>query len=299
MRDVVELFGPNFSVTMETVFTTLENTIRMLRTTGDNRAFKKKELKEQLDRLEQAIAVVFEDSLANKMDDGSSSWTPRSCQYHADFVDKLLKAKDDMISFNYDCVLDYALRAKGDGKWNPRYGYSFKLGSLGRLLTGDEYWCPTIPAKEANTAHLYKLHGSLHYQISGDEDKQKVRLKQRPYTSQYGDMQFTIIPPELHKAFDKGAFPVLWKNAAAAIHRAKHIICIGYSVPTTDMHASALFRTSVQKNSLKSLVVVNPDKNARLRTRAVFQRGLRAETKVLSFDTFEHFIAAKRNLWEI
>ena len=37
MHDVVELFGQNFEVTMETVFSTLEHTIRMLSTTGDNR----------------------------------------------------------------------------------------------------------------------------------------------------------------------------------------------------------------------------------------------------------------------
>jgi hypothetical protein len=35
MKDVVELFGPNFDSTMETVFTTLEHTIRMIKTTGE------------------------------------------------------------------------------------------------------------------------------------------------------------------------------------------------------------------------------------------------------------------------
>lgn len=63
MQDVVELFGPNFDFTMETVFTTLEHTIRMLKTTGKHRDFKVADLQAKRDRLKQAIAVILEDSL--------------------------------------------------------------------------------------------------------------------------------------------------------------------------------------------------------------------------------------------
>jgi hypothetical protein len=41
IEDTVELFGINFQVTMETVFTTLEHTARMIETTGENRDFKR------------------------------------------------------------------------------------------------------------------------------------------------------------------------------------------------------------------------------------------------------------------
>ena len=44
MNDVVQLFGQNFNVTLETVFGILEHTIRMLRVTGENRDFKKQEI---------------------------------------------------------------------------------------------------------------------------------------------------------------------------------------------------------------------------------------------------------------
>jgi hypothetical protein len=298
MEDVVDLFGQNFSVSMETVFTTLENTIRMLETTGDNREFKRTGLKDKLKRLEQAIAVVFEDSLADKDEEGHSSQKARQCEYHRCFVKDLLNKRDDIISFNYDCVLDYALKQHGDSKWNPRYGYSFKLGSRGKLLTGDDQWMPLRPAKESDTVHLYKLHGSLHFQISEDSRTSKVHLKQRPYTGQFGSMRFTIIPPEWHKAYDKGTFALLWKNAAGAIQKARNIVFIGYSLPPTDLHASALFQTSVRKSSLESLVVVNPDRDARRRIRTVLQRGLNSSTVVLSFDSLQHFVSARRGLWE-
>ena len=36
IKDTVDLFGVNFQVTMESVFTTLEQTSRMIETTGEN-----------------------------------------------------------------------------------------------------------------------------------------------------------------------------------------------------------------------------------------------------------------------
>ncbi len=299
LQDVVEVFGANFDVTVETVFTTLEHTIRMLNVTGENRAFKKQELQEKRVRLEQAIAVVLEDSLMEKDSEGHSKLTQRKCDYHDAFVAKILQARDDIITFNYDCVLDFSLKDCGSSKWNPRYAYCFDLGSRGHRLEGDNFWEPQVKAEQDGTVHLLKLHGSLHFIVSGPDDKPKVKLKQRPYTKQNGNLQFTIIPPEWHKAYDKGVFAKLWKHAADAIHGAKHIVVIGYSLPETDLHSTALFRTSLLLRKLKSLVVVNPDRHTRKRIRTVLQRGLSKDTKVLSFERFEHFLSCDRQVWEI
>lgn len=299
MEDVVELFGSNFTVTMETVFTTLEHTIRMLKVTGDNRAFKRTALREKRARLEQAIAVVLEESLAKKDDQGHSSLTPQHCDYHQKFVREILRPMDDIITFNYDCVIDHALKSFGDSKWNPRYGYGLFLGSQGHLLTGDDFWNPKTPAPKEKTVHLYKLHGSLNFYVKDDGEKPKVKLKERPYTKQHGNLKFTIIPPEWHKAYDKGFFSKLWKDAASAINSVEHIVFIGYSLPETDLHSTALFRTSLSSSGLKSLVVVNPDQPTRQRTRAVLQRGIVKTTRVLSFDSLKDFVFASRELWEI
>jgi len=66
LSDVVNLFGKNFSTTLEDVFTTLEHTIRMLKTTGDNRGYKRTVLQDMRERLLQAIAIVLEESLTKK-----------------------------------------------------------------------------------------------------------------------------------------------------------------------------------------------------------------------------------------
>jgi SIR2-like protein len=294
VRDVVEVFGQNFEVTMETVFSTLEHTVRMLRTTGENRGFRRGDLARKRDRLKQAIAVVLEDSLTERGDSGASSRRPKRCKHHEVVVRKCIRRQDDIISFNYDCVLDYALKDYGSRKWNPRYGYG--LGTRGSALKGYTAWQPKTPALSMQTVHFYKLHGSLHF---NEVQRRVVHLKQRPYTRQAGDMQFTILPPESQKAYDKGIFSELWRAAGRAIHRAKHIVVVGYSLPPTDLHSTALLRTSVRNEGLRSLVIVNPDREARQRIRAVMQRGLSPETRVLSFDYLHEFIAVERRVWRV
>ena len=298
MRDVVDLFGANFDVTMETVFTTLEQTKLMVGTTGESRDFKVKELKDRRDRLVQAVACVLEDSLTKRSPGGASTFEPRECDFHNDLIRRAAATGDDFISFNYDCLLDYALKGHGEGKWNPQFGYGFRLGR-GRVVKQAEYWRPTGKAVgKTDTIHLYKLHGSLHFVAEGPEDlPESIRLKQRPYARNYRRQQFTIIPPESNKAYDKGAFRNLWRAAAAAIHRAEHIVVIGYSLPPTDAHATALFRTSVKKERLKTIIVVNPDRAARRRIRSVLQRGFSSDTRVISFDYLPEFLALDRSEW--
>lgn len=297
-RDVVQLFGVNFSVSLETVFATLEHTIRMLRVTGSTRAYKREDLEGMRDRLLGAIAVLMEASIAEHGASGAAKLQPKECKYHRNLVTKMVESGDDIISFNYDCVIDHALRMGGSGKWNARYGYGFDLGPGGKNMKGDEAWNPKQPAVKDTTVHLYKLHGSLHFKFEGGDSK-AVALKQRPYTKQNGTPRFSIIPPESNKAYDKGLFAQLWTAAAKAISHSKHMVVIGYSLPATDLHATALFRTSVQRAGLQSLVVVNPDPEARKRTRAVLQMGLSESTRVLSFNTLPEFLATDTSVWRI
>jgi hypothetical protein len=133
---------------------------------------------------------------------------------------------------------------------------------------------------------------------SFDVTDDKVKLKRRPYTKQTGNLRFTIIPPESNKRYDQGVFKKLWYHAGQALHRARHVVIIGYSFPLTDSHANALFRISAKRGGLKSLVIVNPDREARRRAREVLKRGLSPQTRVIVFDKLAEFVAARRNLWE-
>jgi hypothetical protein len=207
-----------------------------------------------------------------------------------------MKSADEIISFNYDCLIDETLRRQGSKKWNPRYGYALTLGKRGRgsILQGDSVWSPKIPATKNKTIMLYKMHGSLHFDVTDE----KIKLKHRPYTKQHGNLRFTIIPPESNKRYHEGVFKRIWKQAGQALHRTECLVVIGYSFPLTDSHANALFRISTKREGLKSLVIVNPDRDARRRTREVLKRGLSSATRVLVFDKLSEFALANRSLWD-
>jgi hypothetical protein len=293
LKDVVELFGVNFKATLETTFTTLEHTRDIVMRTGDNRSFSKTELTKKRDRLLQALAAVFEESLCERRQ-------MLQCEYHDKLVQNLLQG-DTILSFNYDCTIDDSLRRLGDGKWNARYGYCVPLRGVGSL-TGDEEWSPENPAEKKRTVHLIKLHGSMHFDESESSDGHvRMKIKQRPYTKQRGNLHFSIVPPEWNKTAyrnENSAIPHLWKRAAKELQRATTVVVIGYSIPASDMLASALFRVGVKLEALSSLVVVNPDQAARMRAREVFKRGLHAGSRVLSFNSFKCFTEAPRELWD-
>ena len=293
IADTVGLFGTNFGATLETVFTTIEHTTRMLEATGSSREFAREDLKEKRERLMQAIAATLESALTKQVATGQASLGLLPCEYTDNLV-RLLTYEDTIISFNYDCLIDDSLKRCGDKKWHPRYGYGVPLGSHGSRLIGDKRWSPVIPGTEVNTIHLFKLQGSLNFLLSGNT----LTLKERPYTKQRGNLQFTIIPPEFQKAYNTTFFVKIWQKAASAIHRAENLIFIGYSLPEADMHAAALLRVHVSKESLKNLVVVNPDPLARKRIREVVRRGLSPKTKVYSFDTVKEFSTLPRTLWD-
>jgi len=145
--DAVDMFGTNFRLTLEAMFTTLEHTARMLEATGESRDFPKRELLDRRQRLMQAIAAVFEESLTQRREGHKelSSLTPRLCGYHERMV-KRMRQGETIISFNYDCLIDTTLREYGSEKWNAHYGYGLNLGSRGARVTGDEYWQPKTPA---------------------------------------------------------------------------------------------------------------------------------------------------------
>lgn len=300
IKSAVDLYGTNFQISLEQMYTTIEHAIQMIDVTQVEKKFTAERLKGMRRDLEQSIAAVLEDSLTESSDGGRSTHKSSSCDHHDRLVESVLRKNDAIISFNYDCVIDSSLKRKGGGKWSPRYGYGFKLGSHGKLLTGDDHWRPHELHEPQETVKLYKLHGSLHFQFTpkqGAKETIQVTLKQRPYNFQRDQMRFNIIPPAWNKVYGEQPFRTLWKGASDELAKTFDLVFIGYSMPPTDLHATSLFRTSVSKK-LKSLVVVNPDKGARQRIRSTFEAQLTNTTKVLSFESWQSFLACNRAVWD-
>ena len=300
IKGLVEWFGSNYSLGMEQVFCHLEHAERMLKHLKKEAGSDAQKVMELKKDLIQSIAIILGESLTEVKDGGKGSYKLRECEWHDQLVRELTDVGDAFITFNYDCVLDDSLRRVGGGKWNPHYGYMFKLGAKGKGLTGDSHWTPSVGAAPGRdkTVQVHKVHGSLHFQ----ELKDAMKLKPRPYgnpRAASGDMHFSIIPPESSKSYDEGRFGATMQNAYRSLRDATRVVVIGYSLPPSDQHAESLFRFGIKKEALNSLVIVNPDRESRKRIRTALQAGLKDSTRVHSFDYLEEFVQADSSVWKI
>jgi hypothetical protein len=127
IRDVVSLYGPHFSLTLEQYFTQLEAMLETAKSAkGLPKEFKPASLTAMRTRLLDALSAILEES-ADVAKQRSAAREYR-CAYHDALVD-VLDPQDTVISFNYDCVIDHALRERGGGKWSARIGYTFPNAS--------------------------------------------------------------------------------------------------------------------------------------------------------------------------
>lgn len=291
IKGTYQLFGRNFQVTLETLFTTIEHMLVVSKRLRTRRELSIENLERQRLVLMQALAAVFEESLTET--DGRRM---KDCEFHNSIVENMI-SKDRIISFNYDCLIDHSLKEKGTGKWNARYGYCFSLGARGSALKHDSRWqADDNPVDRNNTIRLMKLHGSLHFSFQRRGGRLTIILKDRPYTRNQRTIKFEIIPPEWNKQYYYEPYKNLWKQAADEVTRARKLVIIGYSFPPNDLHAASLFRGNAQR--LKTLVLVNPDREARRRARDVLHYGINSGTRVITFDSLAEFARCTRGMWD-
>jgi len=271
IRDVVDLFGSNFSLTLEDYFTQLEFFLGAVDIASRHPEFERSDFVRKRENLMAALSAVLEASTGDVMLKGG-------CAAHRLLVQHLGQG-DAVISFNYDCLMDDALRVAGDSKWHPRWGYCFPL--RGYTLNGTEHWTPSSPGDKDTSIRLLKLHGSVNWQLPEGEGRE-ITLKQRLH-QQRGVPRFTIIPPVWNKNIaSHQIFRRIWREAAARLRAAKVIAIVGFSFVPTDLYAQSLFRIALgDRSHLEALVVANPDHNARFRIRQVFDVPLQQRRALL------------------
>ena len=207
----------------------------------------------------------------------------KPCSHHAALV-AALNAKDTIISFNYDCVIDHSLRTSGAGKWSARYGYSFPNPST---VNGTEAWDAANPPTSHNSSvNLLKLHGSLNWFPFSTKTTDPIRLREKPY-KQKGQKLYEIVPPEYVKTVGaRPVFPILWSHAELAIRKARTLMFVGFSFTPTDLHVEALFRLALAKPSAQRVVIVNPEASHRKRIRSIVAPALKGGARVIQFERF-------------
>jgi len=287
IADVVELFGANFSLTLEDYFTQLEFLIAtaegMQAGSGANLSG---QLRAKRDRLMAALSAVLEASTVTRAIAGRGA---RGCQYHRALASRL-QPGDHVLSFNYDCVMDDALRRDGAGRWSAFTGYDFPARYT-LEPGGASAWSPTASPRLSRdkTVKLLKMHGSVHWQLPKDTST-VVTLKQRLH-QQRGTPRFDIIPPQWNKSLAGPVFRRIWRSAFRAIERTDRIAIIGFSFTPTDLHVESLFRLALNRAPLRTLVIANPSSHDRERVRRVFASALaRTNAVVREYDGLAEFV---------
>lgn len=219
----------------------------------------------QLAPLIELVAVTISEALSGP-----------PCSKHRKLAESL-EARDIVISYNYDMLMDNALRNCG------------KLSDSGYILPFQKVSSGGIwerPEEKASDITLLKLHGSLNWMRCTNCDSNLMMRYEKmghwetsipktcPKCGGAGYyLERLLVPPLLTKDYSDHAINYLWREASLRFHVSIHeIVAIGYSLPATDFASETLLRTGLQFNRQKevSLTLVNPDKEALDRFSKVF-----------------------------
>jgi hypothetical protein len=215
------------------------------------------------------------------------------CDYH-NAIANWLTPQDHIISFNYDLLIDRALRTRGD--WFPDNGYGVTFHRLGARKYDDVVW--RRPLRREASVVLLKPHGSLNWLYPRDSwetvfhrDLRGGKVRQGPnllfcldeiypnferdhpvyewwerydykYRGYMYDLHSVIVPPTLSKpyrAFERLIGTVWAKMLLTLLKLTEELFLVGYSIRPDDARTWWLFRkVGAESESLKRIVVVDP-----------------------------------------
>lgn len=201
------------------------------------------------------------------------------CSEHIKLANSLSEG-DVVISFNYDILMDNALR---ESKKLTDSGYlvHFQKASDGQNWRRAE--------DEPSAVTLLKLHGSMNWLHCANCNATFLNRSEK-ISPEYPSFpkncpscgesnvyfQRVIVPPILAKDYSLQPMKYLWGQANRYVARAQEIVIIGYSFPPTDFATEALLRDRLPWSSQRQtrFVVVNPDKEVYERFKRVFSSSL-------------------------
>lgn len=207
------------------------------------------------------------------------------CDYHRKLAQSL-RAGDAVVSFNYDCLMDSALKDVAGKSWDAAKGYGVNV------VNGAEDWHDHSGRGRAakNSIKLFKVHGSLNWKRQGIPDG-SIALRSEAYEDGKRAPQ-EIVPPVWNKRISEDAvLAEIWKNARNSLRIGPVLVVIGYSVPDTDLLSQVLLRvaTSEGGKSLTHLITVNPDPRAHRKLQDVLRQALTSKSTVIELGSWAEF----------
>lgn len=185
------------------------------------------------------------------------------CPLHKKLAN-LICDKDVVFDFNYDLLMDNAL--KTEGKLNDR-GYNINFF---RTLEGQNWkW----PSGENGSINFFKLHGSLNWlkciecssifknDTLNDSDMFTINriLPNNLHCPECGSKSDRIVrlllPPIQTKEYDKDPYRLLWRRASMTLEKINRIAFLGYSFSNTDYATRCLLRQINRSTPIEKLKI--------------------------------------------
>lgn len=173
--------------------------------------------------------------------------------------------KNRIITFNYDLIVDRPLIERGLSKRKLYFD---------RIVSKEDDGIRRSSSAKFLHPLVLKLHGSLNWRcsrgyfdqiISGNVDPNvriPIWMNETKCPSPDDDKSPLIIPPVPNKPITTASiFKMLWTTALEYLHEAKRIVIVGYSCPSTDVLAQAMF-TQFRNKKIREIVVADPDSQA-------------------------------------
>jgi NAD-dependent SIR2 family protein deacetylase len=219
---------------------------------------------DSLPALLELVAITIEEALRGQI-----------CQEHLKLADSLEQG-DTVISFNYDLLMDNALRQSG------------KLTDSGYFLPFNKVYSEQSwesPESKWSQVTMLKLHGSLNwlhcsycnsYLLTRSEKMgawNAIKPKTCPTCNQSNIyLERVIVPPLLAKDYSIHPLKYLWNRAITQVAVSREIVIIGYSFPSTDFGTEAILRLGLSGTLQKRVhfTIVNPDETVYSRFKDAF-----------------------------
>lgn len=187
-----------------------------------------------------------------------------ACENHRKLLAGL-RHHDSIISFNYDLVVERALRT---------------IAAKDRAQFGPWVYGLADPPEDYDLPTVLKLHGSSNWRLrpKGHFELLKNKWSDFDRTPGYRGHKgtgtiFPIFLPFWDKQIEREPWRQLWHNCLAKLEATGTLIVWGYSLPITDIKAQQLFTLGLGGRRFR-LCVIDPAAATRSRWREMFPEAL-------------------------
>lgn len=208
----------------------------------------------------------------------------KTCEFHKKLFEHL-NSHDVVISFNYDLVIERALKAVSRFSSVPFGGWLYGF------QPAPSKWCGPL---------VLKMHGSFNWEMPEERSgKFTVHtqgwpdLERAPGFRRFkrNGTKYPIFLPFWDKRIESSPWIDIWNGAFESLSKADSVVVWGYSLPATDVKAQVAFQLALGDHSF-NLCVVNPSMDARDRWRMLFP-----DARFWEFERIDQFMDRAPSWW--